>query len=67
MNNETMIMDLDVLNIHCEKIDSSIELMGIDGTPFKFDDELDRLEFMVKMMFKHSEILKDTRWEIAIA
>ena len=67
MNNETMIMDLDVLNIHCEKIDSSIELMGIEGTPFKFDDELDRLEFMVKIMFKHSEILQDTRWMIAEA
>ena len=57
MNNETMIMDLDVLNIHCEKIDSSIELMGIEGTPFKFDDELDRLEFMVKMMFKHLSLI----------
>ena len=67
MNNETMIMDLDVLNIHCDKVDSSAELMGIDNTTFKFDDELDRLEFMVKMMFKHSEILQDTRWEIALA
>ena len=67
MNNETMIMDLDVLNIHCDKVDSSAELMGIDNTPFKFDDELDRLEFMVKMMFKHSEILQDSRWEIALA
>ena len=44
-----MIMDLELLNVHCENVDSKIDHLGIEDTPFKFDDELDRMEFMVKM------------------
>jgi len=65
--NETMIMDLELINIHCENVDDSIEHLGITDTPFKFDDELDRMEFMVKMLYKHPNLLKDSKWTLAEA
>ena len=67
MDNTTMIMDLELLNVHCENVDSTIDNLGIEDTPFKFDDELDRMEFMVKMLYKHSYLLKDSKWVLAEA
>jgi hypothetical protein len=65
--NETMIMDLELINIHCENVDDSIEHLGITDTPFKFNDELERMEFMVKMLYKHPHLLKDSKWTLAEA
>ena len=67
MDNTTMIMDLELLNVHCENVDSTIDHLGIEDTPFKFDDELDRMEFMVKMLYKHTNLLKDSKWVLAEA
>ena len=44
--NDTMIMDLDVLNIHCDSIDNLYESAGLGETPFDFDTDLERLEWM---------------------
>ena len=69
--NDTMIMDLDILNIHCDSVDDTLEQvgehLGIKETPFKLDDEIERMEFMVKMLYKHSHLLKDSRWSLAQA
>ena len=67
MDNTTMIMDLELLNVHCENVDSTIDHLGIEDTPFKFDDELDRMECMVKMVYKHTYFLKDSKWVLAEA
>jgi len=65
--NETMIMDLDVLNIHCDSIDNLYESAGLGETPFDFDTDLDRLEWMVIMMFTQKDLMEKTKWEIALA
>ena len=55
--NENMIMDLDVLNIHCDSIDNLYESAGLGETPFDFDTDLDRLEWMVIMMFTQKDLM----------
>ena len=35
--NENMIMDLDVINLHCDHVDNLYESAGLGDNPFDFD------------------------------
>ena len=65
--NENMIMDLDVINLHCDHVDNLYESAGLGNNPFDFDTDLDRLEWMVIMLFTQKDIKEKTKWEIALA
>ena len=65
--NENMIMDLDVINLHCDNVDNLYESAGLGDNPFDFDTDLDRLEWMVIMLFTQKDIKEKTKWEIALA
>ena len=67
MNENTMLMDLEVLNHHCDMVDSIVEGKFEDGSPFEFEDELKRLEWMVYMLYSKPELLRDSKWVVAQA
>ena len=52
--NDTMIMDLDILNIHCDSVDDTLEQvgehLGIKETPFNL--MLNTLEMILKISKK---------------
>ena len=60
-------MDLDVINLHCDHVDNLYESAGLRDNPFDFDTDLDRLEWMVIMLFTQKDIKEKTKWEIALA
>ena len=66
--NENMLMDLEVLNHHCDNVDKIMEAkFGNKESPFDFDDELKRLEWMVYMLYSQPDLLRDSKWELAQA
>ena len=63
-----MLMDLEVLNHHCDMVDRIMEAkFGKKESPFDFDDELKRLEWMVYMLYSQPDLLKDSKWMLAQA
>ena len=43
------------------------DVQGVADNPFDFDTDLDRLEWMVIMLFTQKDIKEKTKWEIALA
>ena len=60
-------MDLDVINLHCDHVDNLYESAWLGDNPFDFNTDLERLEWMVIMLFTQKDIKEKTRWEIALA
>ena len=60
-------MDLDVINFHCDHVDKLYESARLGDNPVDFDTDLDRLEWMVIMLFTQKDIKDKTKWEIALA
>ena len=66
--NENMLMDLEVLNHHCDNVDKIMKTkFGSKESPFDFDDELKRLEWMVYMLYSQPDLLRDSKWVLAQA
>ena len=66
--NENMLMDLEVLNHHCDNVDKIMKAkFGNKESPFDFDDELKRLEWMVYMLYSQPDLLRDSKWVLAQA
>ena len=66
--NENMLMDLEVLNHHCDMVDNMLEeKFGDKEKVFDFEDELKRLEWMVYMLYAKPEFKRESKWMVAQA
>ena len=66
-DNDFQIVDMEMLSIHCKQIDNDAKAMGLPNLADDFDTEMDRMIWMVQMLYKHPSVQRDSRWSLAAA
>ena len=61
------IVDMEMLSIHCKQIDKDAKGMGLPNLADDFDTEMDRMIWMVQMLYKNKSLQRDSRWRLAEA
>ena len=50
-DNDFQIVDMEMLSIHCKQIDKDAKAMGLPNLTDDFDTEMDRMIWMVQMLY----------------
>ena len=66
-DNDFQIVDMEMLSIHCKQIDKDAKAMGLPNQDDDFDTQMDRMIWMVQMLYKHPSLQRDSRWRLAEA
>ncbi len=66
-DNDFQIIDMEILSMHCRQIDKDAKEMGLPNMADDFDTEMDRMIWMVQMLYKHPSLQRDSRWRLAEA
>ena len=66
-DNDFQIVDMEMLSIHCKQIAKDAKAMGLPNLADDFATEMDRMIWMVQMLYKHPSLQRDSRWRLAEA
>ena len=61
-DNDFQIVDMEMLSIHVNRLTRTHH--GIPNLD-DFDTEMDRMIWMVQMLYKHPSLQRDSRWRLA--